>query len=72
MTDTVYTVSQAKKNITNTKDVLQGASSPRWTPEFWAVVKTTIAENHEGEVWAWGPSLKNEFEVIEDDLVKKY
>lgn len=69
---TTYEVSEAKSEITNTKDVLQGADSPRWTPEFGAVTKTEIHEYNEWNVWAGWPSLTNEFEIIEDDLVEKY
>lgn len=72
MADVCYDVCQAKTVITNTKDTCQGADSPRWTPEFGAVCKTCCATYHEWNAWAWGPSLTNEFEVIEDDLVKKY
>lgn len=72
MADVCYDVCQAKQEITNTKDTCQWADSPRWTPEFGAVCKTCCATYHEWNAWAWGPSLTNEFEVIEDDLVKKY
>lgn len=75
MADVCYKVCQAKTEITNTKDTCQGADSPRWTPEFGAVCKTdviTYAEGWDTSKWSGGPSLTNEFEVIEDDLVKKY
>ena len=72
MADTCYDICQAKTEITNTKDTCQGADSPRWTPSFGAVCKTDVITYHEWDVWAGGPSLTNEFEVIEDDLVKKY
>ena len=72
MADVCYNVCQDKTEITNTKDICQGADSPRWTPEFGAVCKTDVVTYHEGDVWSGGPSLTNEFEVIEDDLVKKY
>lgn len=75
MANVCYDVCQAKTVITNTKDTCQGADSPRWTPEFGAVCKTdviTYAEGGDTSKWSGGPSLTNEFEVIEDDLVKKY
>lgn len=72
MVDVCYKVCQAKTEITNTKDTCQGADSPRWTPSFGAVCKTDVITYAEWNAWQWGPSLTNEFEVIEDDLVKKY
>ena len=75
MVDVCYDICQAKQEITNTKDTCQGADSPRWTPSFGAVCKTCVTTYHEGgdtEKWSGGPSLTNEFEVIEDDLVKTY
>ena len=75
MADVYYKVCQAKTEITNTKDNCQGADSPRYTPEFGATCRTDVITYAEGgcpEKWSWGPSLTNEFEVIEDDLVKKY
>lgn len=75
MADVCYNICQAKTTITNTKDTCQWADSPRWTPSFGAVCETCVVTYHEGwcpEKWSGGPSLTNEFEVIEDDLVKKY
>ena len=72
MVDTCYDICQAKQEITNTKCTDQGADSPRWIQDFGAVCKTDVITYHEWDVWAGGPSLTNEFEVIEDDLVKKY
>ena len=72
MANVCYDVCQAKTEITNTKDTCQGADSPRWTPSFGAVCKTDVITYAEWNAWQWGPSLTNEFEVIEDDLVKKY
>lgn len=75
MANVCYDICQAKTEITNTKDTCQGADSPRWTQCVWATCKTKVITYAEGgcpEKWSWGPSLTNEFEVIEDDLVKTY
>lgn len=72
MADVCYDVCKAEQIITNTKDVCQGAESPRRTPSFGAVCETCVVTYHEGNALAGGPSLTNKFEVICDDLVKKY
>ena len=77
MVDVCYDVCQNKITYTNDKDTCQGADSPRWTWHECSPVscKTKVVTYVEGwcpDKWSGGPSLTNEFEVIEDDLVKKY
>jgi len=72
MADIEYDVYEAKTVTENTKDIDQGKDSPRWTPSEPVKTVTKTQTYNEGDVWAGGPSLTNEFEVIEDDLVKTY
>ena len=72
MAEVIYTVCKAAQDIVNTEDRCQWVDSPRWTPSFCAVCKTVMHCYAEGEWTVGGPSLTNEFQVIEDDLIKKY
>ena len=77
MVDVCYDVCKDSVKYFNVKDTCQWADSPRWIYDSCCgampvTCKTCCVTYHEWNVWAWGPSLTNEFEVIEDDLVKKY